>query len=75
MLVLSSRVGAPKDSPRLEMFRAAVAAAGVAPAECFFVDDRQPNIQRARSYGIDARLFEGPEAFARELRSRGLLES
>ena len=75
MLVLSSRVGAPKDSPRLEMFRAAVAAAGVAPAECFFVDDRQPTIERARSYGIDARLFEGPEAFARELRSRGLLES
>lgn len=75
MLVLSSRVGAPKDSPRLEMFRAAVAAAGVAPAECFFVDDRQPNIERARSYGIDARVFEGPEAFAQALRKRGLLES
>lgn len=75
MLVLSSRVGAPKDSPRLEMFRAAVAAAGVLPAECFFVDDRQPNIERARSYGIDARLFEGPEAFAQALRKRGLLES
>ena len=74
-LVLSSRVGAPKDSPRLEMFRAAVAAAGVLPAECFFVDDRQPNIERARSYGIDARLFEGPQAFAQALRKRGLLES
>lgn len=75
MLVLSSRVGAPKDSPRLEMFRAAVAAAGVAPAECFFVEDRQPNIERARSYGIDAVLFQGPGAFAHELRKRRLLES
>ena len=74
-LVLSSRVGAPKDSPRCEMFRAAVAAAGVAPAECFFVDDRAPNIERARGFGIDAVLFEGPEAFARELRKRRLLES
>ena len=73
-LVLSSRVGAPKDSPRLEMFRAAVAAAGVGAGECFFVDDRAPNIERARSYGIDAVLFEGAQAFARELQKRGLLE-
>jgi HAD superfamily hydrolase (TIGR01509 family) len=74
-LVLSSRVGAPKDSPRFEMFRAAVAAAGVPPRECFFVDDRPANIDRARGYGIDAVLFEGPESFARELRKRRLLES
>lgn len=74
MLVLSSRIGAPKDSPRLEMFRAAVAAAGVSAAECFFTDDRPPNIERARSFGIDAVLFEGTEVFANELRKRRLLE-
>ena len=72
-LVLSSRVGAPKASPRLEMFRAAVAAAGVPAASCFFVDDRRENIARARSFGIDAMLFRGPEHFAVELRKRKLL--
>ena len=72
-LVLSSRVGAPKASPRLEMFRATVAAAGVPAASCFFVDDRRENIARARSFGIDAMLFRGPEHFAAELRKRKLL--
>ena len=72
-LVLSSRIGAPKDSPGLEMFRAAVAAAGVPAPACLFVDDRQPNVNRAKSYGIDAVLFQGPGAFAVELSKRGLL--
>jgi HAD superfamily hydrolase (TIGR01509 family) len=72
-LILSSRVGAPKDSPRLEMFRAAVAAAGVPAGACFFVDDRQVNVTRARAFGIDAMLFPGAERLAAELRGRGLL--
>ena len=72
-LVLSSRVGAPKASPRLEMFRAAVAAAGVPAASCFFVDDRDENVRRARRFGIDAVRFRGPEHFAAELRKRRLL--
>ena len=71
-LILSSRIGAPKNSPRLEMFRAAVAAAGVAPAACFFVDDRAENIERAKSYGIDAVLFRDAAHFAAELEKRGL---
>ena len=53
-IILSSRVGAPKESPRLEMFRAAVAAAGVPAASCFFTDDRQPIVDCARAFGIDA---------------------
>ena len=72
-LILSSRVGAPKDSPRFEMFRAAVAAAEVPAASCFFVDDRPPNIDRALAYGIDAVLFRGPADFESELRRRALL--
>jgi len=72
-LVLSSRVGAPKASPRLEMFRAAVTAAGVPAARCFFVDDRQENIERARRFGIDAVRFRGAGHFAAELRKRRLL--
>jgi HAD superfamily hydrolase (TIGR01509 family) len=72
-LILSSRIGAPKNSPRLEMFRAAVAAAGVPAAACFFVDDRLENVRRARRFGIDAVLFRGASRFADELRKRGLL--
>jgi len=72
-LILSSRIGAPKASPRLEMFRAAVAAAGVPAARCFFVDDRPENIVQARRFGIDAMRFRGPEHFAAGLRKRGLL--
>ena len=72
-LVLSSRIGAPKASPRLEMFRAAVAAAGVPAARCFFVDDRRENIVRAKRFGIDAVRFRGPAHFAAELRKRKLL--
>ena len=72
-LILSSRIGAPKNSPRLEMFKAAVAAAGVPAAACFFVDDRMENIRRARAFGIDAMPFRGAEDFAAELRKRDLL--
>ena len=72
-VILSSRVGAPKESPRLEMFRAAVAAAGVPAGNCFFIDDRQPIVDCARAFGIDAMLFRGPEQVAAELRKRDLL--
>jgi HAD superfamily hydrolase (TIGR01509 family) len=72
-LVLSSRIGAPKDSPRLEMFKAAVRAAGAPAAGCFFVDDRAENVRRARQYGIDAVLFRGPHQFAAALHKRRLL--
>jgi HAD superfamily hydrolase (TIGR01509 family) len=72
-IILSSRVGAPKESPGLEMFRAAVAAAGVPAASCFFTDDRQPIVERARAFGLDAMLFRGPEPLVTELRERDLL--
>lgn len=71
--ILSSRVGAPKESPRLEMFRAAVEAAGVPAGNCFFTDDRQPIVDCARAFGIDAVRFRGPEHCAAELRKRDLL--
>jgi HAD superfamily hydrolase (TIGR01509 family) len=72
-IILSSRVGAPKESPRLEMFRAAVKAAGVPAGNCFFTDDRQPIVDCARAFGIDAVRFRGPEHCAAELRKRDLL--
>jgi HAD superfamily hydrolase (TIGR01509 family) len=72
-LILSSRIGAPKNSPRLEMFEAAVRAARAPAASCFFVDDRRENVVRARRFGIDAVLFRGPRHFAAELRKRRIL--
>jgi HAD superfamily hydrolase (TIGR01509 family) len=72
-IILSSRVGAPKESPGLEMFRAAVEAAGVPAANCIFTDDRQPVVDCARAFGIDAMLFRGPEHFATELCKRDLI--
>ena len=72
-VILSSRVGAPKESPRLEMFRAVVAAAGVPASDCFYTDDRQPIVDHALAFGLDATLFRGPVAFVAELRKRGLL--
>lgn len=72
-IILSSRIGAPKESPRLEMFRAAVAAAGVPASACFYVDDRETIVERARAFGLDALLFRGADAFAAELKQRGLL--
>jgi len=72
-IILSSRIGAPKESPRLEMFRAAVAAAGVPASACFYVDDREPIVERALAFGLDAMLFRGPDAFAAELKKRALL--
>ena len=72
-VILSSRIGAPKESPRLEMFRAAVTAAGVPAASCFFVDDRQPIVDHALDFGIDAVLFRNPSQFEAELRRRELL--
>jgi HAD superfamily hydrolase (TIGR01509 family) len=72
-IILSSRIGAPKESPRLEMFRAAVAAAGVPASACFYVDDREPIVERALAFGLDAMLFRGPDAFAAELKKRELL--
>lgn len=72
-LILSSRIGAPKNSPRLEMFKAAVKAAGAPAGSCFFIDDRAENVRRARQHGIDAVLFRGPQHFAAELRKRRLL--
>jgi HAD superfamily hydrolase (TIGR01509 family) len=72
-IILSSRIGAPKESSRLEMFRAAVAAAGVPASACFYADDREAIVERALAFGLDAILFRGPAHYAAELRKRALL--
>ena len=47
---------------------------GVAPADCLFVDDREPNVAAARELGLDALRFDGDvTALRAALRERGLL--
>jgi putative hydrolase of the HAD superfamily len=69
-LVLSYEVRTMK--PEAEIYKRAIAAAGVAAAEIFFVDDRQENVAGAVAAGIDAVLYESPAQCAAELRRRGL---
>jgi len=68
--VLSYEVGALKPSP--EIYRAAIARAGCAAAECFFVDDLAVCVEGALREGIDAVRFESLEQLERDLRARGV---
>jgi putative hydrolase of the HAD superfamily len=68
--VLSCEVGALKPSP--EIYRSALARAGCAAAECFFVDDLAVCVEGARREGIDAVRFESLEQLERDLRARGV---
>jgi len=68
--VLSYRVGVMKPAP--EIFQAAISAAGCAPAECFYTDDDQRNVEAARLLGLDAERFESFEQLVAALRRREL---
>ena len=69
-LVLSYQVGALKPSP--EIYRLAVARAGCAAAECFFVDDLAACVEGALQEGIDAVRFQSLQRLERDLRARGV---
>jgi putative hydrolase of the HAD superfamily len=69
--VLSHEVGAAKPSPRI--YREAVARAGCAPDECFFVDDVSACVEGARLEGIEAVRFESLNQLERDLHARGIV--
>jgi FMN phosphatase YigB (HAD superfamily) len=69
-LVLSYEVKAMKPDPAI--YRAAIAAAGCLPEECFYTDDIGEYVEGARKMGIDAVQFRGAEALEQDLRSRGI---
>ncbi len=69
--VLSYEVGAMKPSARI--FEDAIAHAGCAAEECFFIDDLAVNVDAARKHGMDAVQFESAVQLEGELRARGLL--
>ncbi|MDA1311904.1 MAG: HAD family phosphatase [Acidobacteria bacterium] len=68
--VLSYEVGVMK--PDAGIYSEAVRRTGAPPPECFFVDDKQINVDAAREAGIDAVRFEGHERLESELRQRGV---
>ena len=50
VIVLSQEVGFVKPDPRI--YRATLEQLAIAPQDCIFIDDRQNNIETARSLGI-----------------------
>jgi putative hydrolase of the HAD superfamily len=68
--VLSYEVGAVK--PQVEIYHAAVKAAGCRAEECFYTDDIAVFVEAARTLGIDAVQFENCPQIEREMRARGI---
>ncbi|HEX2463389.1 MAG TPA: HAD family phosphatase [Thermoanaerobaculia bacterium] len=69
--IYSYRVGAVK--PDAAIFRAAHDAAGCAPEQCFFTDDRPEFVAAARRAGFEAETFRGARYLRAQLARRGLV--
>lgn len=70
-LHLSYEVGAFK--PERAFYEGALARFGLVAGQCLFLDDRPENVDGARAVGLEARVFDGDVAAARELlRARGV---
>jgi HAD superfamily hydrolase (TIGR01509 family) len=60
---VSCRTGVRK--PAAEAYLQACAGLGLTPAECLFIDDREPNCAAARALGMEAVRFDGDAASLR----------
>jgi putative hydrolase of the HAD superfamily len=69
-LVLSYRVGAVKPSPAF--WEVALEAAGCAPGDCLYADDRPEFVEAAARLGIPGFVVDGPRSFAEGLAAHGL---
>lgn len=69
--LVSGQVGMIK--PSVAIYRHFCAMAGVAPEECLFIDDGLHNCLGAKTAGMDAIHFTGPDALEAGLNARGLL--
>jgi HAD superfamily hydrolase (TIGR01509 family) len=67
--VFSHQVGTRKPDP--EIYRAALAAAGVAPSYCVYVDDKPELLAPAASLGLSVIHFQSPEQLSVELQKVG----
>jgi 2-haloacid dehalogenase len=70
-IVVSGQEHMLKPDPRI--YRLLCDRAGVAPADCVFIDDGMHNVDGARAVGMDAIHFTGAAALEGALRERGLL--
>lgn len=69
--IVSGQVGMVK--PSVAIYRHFCNQAGVAAADCIFIDDGLQNCLGAIAAGMDAIHFTGPDALERDLKTRGLL--
>jgi glucose-1-phosphatase len=69
--ILSYELGVAKPDPAI--FRHAVSMASAQPSEVLFVDDLLPNVEAARSLGIEAFQFVNTEMMLEELQARRIL--
>lgn len=69
--VVSGQVGMIK--PSVQIFQHFCDLAGVEASDCVFIDDGLHNCVGARTAGMDAIHFTGPDALAQGLKQRGLL--
>ena len=58
--------------PDAGIYQAAAKAANCEPSELFFIDDREENVEGARSQGWNAELFTSPLKLANDLERLGL---
>ncbi len=70
-IVVSGEVGVAKPSP--EIFHHFFQRFGVAPGDAVFVDDHLPNIETARSLGLDSHLHSSAEQLRDYLTATGFL--
>lgn len=68
--VFSYQVGAIKPDPKI--FQALIDQSGCLPSEIVFADDKQENVDSAKSLGINAFLYTGFDNFVSELKTLGV---
>lgn len=66
----SCHVGLRKPDPRI--FRLACRVLQREPGDCFFIDDREVNVEAARQVGVRAMQYRSADGLRAELHSRGI---
>jgi putative hydrolase of the HAD superfamily len=72
-VLCSAEFGVGKPDPAI--FLRSAQRLGLPPSAILFIDDKAANAEAARSVGMDALHYGGPQALRVSLRERGLLES
>lgn len=68
--ITSYEVGAAKPEPA--MFETALERIQCIPADCFYADDIQENIDAGRRHGLQAELYRDTETLLRQLEQHGI---